>query len=73
MKTTSPDYADFSTLPTHVLPRDTNPNSASHDSSSNSHNTILQAVGNSKKGGNDSVSDLLFLYNITFLSDSKVR
>jgi hypothetical protein len=81
MKTREPDYADH-----HISERpiqantgsdpesDTGPDTESNSESDNSfaEEDVNNVLSSSNKGRNDSISDLLFLYNITFLSDSKV-
>jgi hypothetical protein len=72
-KITQPDYSDLSShLP--ALISDTAVQTDALDS--DELNTIdegqLDDTTRGKKDREDSISDLLFLYNITFLSDSKV-
>jgi hypothetical protein len=72
-KITQPDYSDLSShLPAQIS--DTAVQTDALDSGEL--NTIdedqLDDTTRGKKDREDSISDLLFLYNITFLSDSKV-
>jgi len=67
-KTTQPDYPDYSSLlPTHISDSLLLGDASRGDGGASGGHT------EKKKDREDSISDLLFLYNITFLSDSKVR